>query len=168
MRALSTGAGSGRGGGGGREFGARGPRGEKVGRRGQRVLVPVAVLERVDGGDALRGKVGEKAVEELEAALGEHVSGRGEARFERVVRVFGELELLPDGQLGQAGPNALARSAEVLEDHLQLLHLVAPAPQRLHEQELGEDAADAPEVHRRRVLLHEIPTSNEYTYNSYN
>ena len=56
-------------------------------------------------------------------------------------------------QLGQPGPRLLRGSAKHLEDLVDLLELVLPGQDRPLQEQLGEDAADGPHVHRRAVVL---------------
>ena len=56
-------------------------------------------------------------------------------------------------QLGKPRPRLLRGRAKHLEDFVDLLKLVLPGQDRLLQEQLGEDAADGPHVHRWAVEL---------------
>mmetsp|Transcript_15914 Transcript_15914/g.62183 ORF Transcript_15914/g.62183 Transcript_15914/m.62183 type:complete len:368 (-) Transcript_15914:146-1249(-) len=99
--------------------------------------------------DALGGVQVQHAAQEVQALLVE--AGHGlrpraalPAREERVVV----------GQVLDALPDSVAGRAADLEDLVELVDLRVARKERVQQQQLGEDAADRPDVDRRRVGLH--------------
>ena len=103
----------------------------------------VAVLERFFDAHALGGVEGEHAVQQVEGV------GVG-AREELLEGDFAHVREIADVLLGARGAYARERGlggrAEVVEDLVELVDVVAAFEEGFAAEELGEDAADGPDV----------------------
>ena len=61
--------------------------------------------------------------------------------------------LLVEGQFGEAGPVFKRGRASDLENSVELIFLILSVEQWRAIDNLGEDAADGPNVHTRRVVF---------------
>lgn len=113
-------------------------------------LLEVRVLKRVLDGDTVIRIVGQHLLKQID---GVGVSAL-EQLFEVLAVTLGQLlDEIPVLLVFDFGDQLGLRISQQLRDHLKLILLGAGRQQRLADNELGEDAADGPDVDRTGVLL---------------
>mmetsp|Transcript_9431 Transcript_9431/g.22236 ORF Transcript_9431/g.22236 Transcript_9431/m.22236 type:complete len:483 (+) Transcript_9431:329-1777(+) len=126
--------------------------GQILGLGGVRRLPKVVVVQRLLSGDPLRRVHRQQRRQQLLRLLVQHSKLLVEAVRVGLVAALRRDHLVVV-QLGKPRPRLLRGRAKHLEDFVDLLKLVLPGQDRLLQEQLGEDAADGPHVHRWAVEL---------------
>jgi hypothetical protein len=108
----------------------------------------VAVLERLLDFDPLAGVEGQHAVQKVQ---GVRVSAREELLEGDLGHVGQVADVFLRPGRADAGEGGFGRGAEVVQDLVQLVDVVAAFEEGLAAEQFGEDAADGPDVDFERL-----------------